>query len=43
VYLDKTDGKNIDIRVSTLPTSYGEKIVMRILKPDASLTSIDKL
>ncbi|MFA5917119.1 MAG: GspE/PulE family protein [Candidatus Gracilibacteria bacterium] len=43
VFLDKTDGKNIDIRVSTLPTSYGEKIVMRILKPDASLTSIDKL
>ncbi len=43
VYMDSTDNKNIDIRVSTLPTSYWEKIVMRILKPDATLTNIDKL
>ena len=27
----KTGGKDIDLRVSTLPTVYGEKVVMRIL------------
>ncbi len=27
----KTAGRNIDFRVSTLPTAYGEKVVMRIL------------
>ncbi len=26
----KIDGKNIDLRVSTVPTVYGEKVVMRI-------------
>lgn len=41
-YYDK-DKKNIDIRVSTLPTAFWEKVVMRILKPDATLTSIEKL
>ncbi len=41
-YYDK-DKKNIDVRVSTLPTAYWEKVVMRILKPDASLTCIEKL
>ncbi len=30
----KYNGKNIDIRVSTLPNTYGEKIVMRILSKD---------
>jgi type IV pilus assembly protein PilB len=32
-------GRNIDVRVSAIPTIYGEKIVMRIL--DASATSHD--
>nr|MDD3720764.1 GspE/PulE family protein [Candidatus Gracilibacteria bacterium] len=41
-YYDK-EKQNIDIRVSTLPTNYGEKVVMRILKPDAGLTNIEKL
>lgn len=27
----KIDGKNIDLRVSTIPTKYGEKVVMRVL------------
>ncbi len=27
------DGKKIDVRISTLPTVYGESVVMRILKP----------
>ncbi len=42
-YYYETESMNIDIRLSTLPTSYGEKVVMRILKPDASLTNITKL
>jgi type IV pilus assembly protein PilB len=29
------DGSKIDVRVSTLPTAYGESIVMRLLKPGA--------
>ena len=33
------DGKQIDVRASTLPTAWGESVVMRILNPDAvSLT-----
>lgn len=31
------DGKKIDVRVSTLPTVYGESVVMRILKPLANV------
>ncbi|NUJ97719.1 type II/IV secretion system protein [Candidatus Gracilibacteria bacterium] len=42
-YYYEVENKNIDIRLSTLPTSYGEKVVMRILKPDATLTNITKL
>jgi len=41
-YYEKED-KNIDIRFSSLPTTYWEKIVMRILKPDDNLTSINAL
>ncbi len=33
----------VDIRFSTLPTAYGEKIVMRILRQDTSLINIKKL
>jgi len=33
-----TDGRNVDLRVSTLPTMFGEKVVMRIL--DQSQTTI---
>ncbi|KKK33054.1 type II secretion system protein E [Mesobacillus campisalis] len=33
----------IDLRVSTLPTVYGEKIVMRILDLSNALTEIEKL
>ncbi len=39
--LSKT--KSIDFRVSTCPTLYGEKIVMRILDSDASKLNIDQL
>jgi len=43
VYHDEISGKNIDIRLSTLPTNYGEKVVMRILKQDDNLTNIEAL
>lgn len=33
----------IDFRVSTLPTLYGEKLVLRILDPSAALLGIDAL
>ena len=35
--------RNIDLRVSTLPTIWGEKIVMRILDSSAASLDIDKL
>ena len=35
--------KNVDVRVSTLPSSYGERIVMRILDKQASQINIDDL
>ena len=35
--------KNIDFRVSTLPTLYGEKIVMRILDPSSAQKGIEAL
>ena len=35
--------KNIDVRVSTLPSSYGERIVLRILDKQASQINIDDL
>lgn len=38
-----TKERNIDLRVSTLPTLYGEKIVMRILDNSAGSLNIDAL
>jgi type IV pilus assembly protein PilB len=34
-FMVKISGKKIDLRVSTLPTQYGEKVVMRLLEADA--------
>ena len=34
-------GKKIDVRVSTLPTSFGESIVMRILNQSDGLLSME--
>lgn len=36
-------GVNIDLRVSTLPTHFGEKTVIRILRHTADLFSLDNL
>ncbi|WP_370515622.1 type IV-A pilus assembly ATPase PilB [Kangiella sp. HZ709] len=35
--------KSIDFRVNTLPTLYGEKIVMRILDPTSAMLGVDAL
>ncbi len=37
----KAGGKPIDLRVATLPTVYGEKVVMRILDKGQALLSLD--
>jgi type IV pilus assembly protein PilB len=34
-FLVKISGRRVDLRVSTLPTQYGEKVVMRLLESDA--------
>lgn len=39
----KVDGREIDFRISTLPTVNGEKVVMRILDRAQALTTIDRL
>jgi general secretion pathway protein E len=39
----KIAGKDIDVRVSTIPTAHGERIVMRILDRSNTLLSIDDL
>jgi general secretion pathway protein E len=41
----KTDhqGKEIELRVSTLPTAFGEKVVMRIFDPDVLLRDLSGL
>src|SRR5438128_6047916 len=38
----KTDhqGKEVELRVSTLPTAFGEKVVMRIFDPDVLLRTV---
>jgi general secretion pathway protein E len=37
------DGKEIELRVSTLPTAFGEKVVMRIFDPDILLRDLSGL
>jgi len=37
------DDRKIDFRVSTFPTYYGEKVVMRILDPEKGVISLDNL
>lgn len=39
----QVDGKDIDLRVSTLPTIYGEKLVIRILNKSSFLYSKEEL
>src|SRR5690606_31762617 len=37
------EGAEIELRLSTLPTAFGEKLVMRIFDPDVLVRSFDQL
>lgn len=39
----KVDGRNVDLRVSDLPTVYGEKIVIRVLGGIGTVLAVDQL
>lgn len=43
IKLNLSKGKQIDFRVSTLPTLFGEKVVLRILDGSAAKMGIEKL
>jgi len=43
IKLNISKGKQVDFRVSTLPTLFGEKVVLRILDGSAAKLGIDKL
>jgi general secretion pathway protein E len=36
-------GREVEMRLSTMPTAFGEKCVMRLVDPDTALKSIDQL
>lgn len=37
------DGKDVDLRVATVPTIYGEKVVLRILQKEHAIVELEKL
>lgn len=37
------NGSKIDVRISTLPTQYGESVVMRLLDQSGGVTSLDEV
>jgi len=37
------DGNDVDLRISTLPTTYGEKVVMRLLKKSQKVPTLPDL
>ncbi|MHB9035238.1 MAG: GspE/PulE family protein [Armatimonadota bacterium] len=39
----KIHNKNVDLRISTLPTQYGERVVLRILDKSTQQFSVEKL
>ena len=39
----KIANQDIDIRVSTIPTQYGERVVMRLLNKDSMVYKLDKM
>lgn len=43
VYNSEKLNQTVDIRTSTLPTIYGEKVVMRVLRQDGTNISLDSL
>ena len=42
-FLVRMGTRQIEVRVSTLPTQYGEKVVMRLLNADAGLLQLSEL
>jgi type II secretory ATPase GspE/PulE/Tfp pilus assembly ATPase PilB-like protein len=42
-FLVKVAGRRVDLRVSTLPTQYGEKVVMRLLEGESPLRDFAEL
>jgi type IV pilus assembly protein PilB len=38
----KTDGRSVDVRVSVMPSIYGEKIVMRLLERDQGVVKLEQ-
>ena len=42
-FLVKIAGRRVDLRVSTLPTQYGEKVVMRLLEGESPLKDFSEL
>lgn len=39
----KVRASSVDVRISTLPTQYGESIVMRLLNQSTGLLQLDKI
>jgi type IV pilus assembly protein PilB len=42
-FLMQYQGERLDLRTSTLPTHFGEKVAIRILDPRSSIITLDKL
>ncbi|MDD5213560.1 MAG: GspE/PulE family protein [Candidatus Gracilibacteria bacterium] len=42
-YKSEKIGQEVDMRISIMPTVYGEKIVIRILSQDASILNLDNM
>lgn len=43
IKIESEDNKNVEIRVSTVPVSFGEKAVLRILDPDVIFQDLNQL
>jgi general secretion pathway protein E len=43
IKLGMSEGKTVEIRLSTVPVSFGEKAVLRLLDPDVIFQDIDQL
>jgi len=39
----KAEGEEVDLRISTLPTAWGEKVVMRLLKKSGGVPTLNEL
>jgi type IV pilus assembly protein PilB len=42
-FLMQHKGRRLDLRISTLPTHFGEKVVIRVLDPRSTLIMLDQL